>query len=365
LYLNVLPSLVTFSSFYGTSHNISFGPTTAEALSSQNVTEKISEVFGPKNLSQDKTNTIYISEIQTSEILTPIVLMIVLTILHSQIVATATHGSSTKGVTSSKEYVQRRSSGSGSGGSKCKNRKRTVRHSMRRKSSSKTTCTVASGFRVEIDQEEACSPSGIRKVFFEDESKSWTSSNSEKDEGIVDQEHHESAESETINSFKTFPEHPTKGISASRRNSHELQEIIDQSIVEANIAATLKKFAEEEAICLKLEETNKQELDVPTPEYRLRSNLRKRNVSKVSEVSTTSCPDCSSYNNDTSSDEDYREPLIIDDEIRSKSEWTAVTTNSEDDDYEEENIHSDDDDEMTENQLHDHPFAWEFQKVRM
>lgn len=323
----------------------------------QSVVTADATVSGPSPLD---TGVIVISDIQTSEILSPIFLMIVLTILHSQIVATYGSKSDDSRSVRNKRYRPRRNSGSATALGKQRSKRRTSRYSQnhRRRSNVKTGATLSR----EGSQESCLQSPGSRKVFFQDESKSWTSSNSDKDEGIVD-ENHESGENE--------PE----GLSCRRRLSKEVQNIVGKNIIEANLNATIKKFTEEEELAIR--QQNEEAIILPTKEDlelcdipveanilpdALRSNLRKRNISKISEVSTTSCADCSSNNNDSTTEDEYREANVEDEEMRSKSEWTAVTTNSEDD-YDDDNINSEDEDEMTETQLHDHPFAWEFQKV--
>jgi hypothetical protein len=359
LYLNILPS----SPLAAYEDVVNASSATLKIIPSQE-----EPIYGPPNFNQ-ANGSIFISEIQTSEILSPVVLMIVLTILHSQIVATHGSTSGIVGGEKSSGHKQRRNSASGIHG-KPKSKRKVPRHSLRRRSNPKSNSSSHLLPRLDIanQQQEPCIAPGSKKVFFEDESKSWTSSNSEKDEGIVDeigQENVESGENENVL--------PGCFRNTSRKNSQDLREFVDKNIIEANITATIRKFTEEEANSIKQQQilsephvSRKEDLEsdlLPESQYKLRSNLRKRNISKVSEVSTTSCADCSSNNNDSSSEDEFREATMEDDELRSKSEWTAVTTNSEDDDYEEENIHSEDEDEMTENQLHDHPFAWEFQKV--
>ncbi|OXA58033.1 putative homeodomain transcription factor 2 [Folsomia candida] len=328
--------------------------------------------FGPSPTADH--GEILISEIQISEILSPLFLMIVLTILHSQIVATYGSKSEDSGGLRDKSLKNRRNSG----------KSRSKRRISRRRSTTKVAVNNMTPFHREGSQERGCyQSSASRRVFFQDESnfesKSWTSSNSDKDEGIVD----EMVSHENQESGETEPEAMKK---CGRRLSGEVQTIVEKNIIEANLNATIRKFAEEEAIavhqqkqseCLRPTKDDLENCSIgnsaaaknPFPidsTFGLRSNLRKRNVSKVSEISTTSCADCSSNNNESSTEDEYREATMEEDEeMRSKSEWTAVTTNSEDDDYDEENINSEDDDEMTEAQLHDHPFAWEFQKHSM
>lgn len=275
--------------------------------------------------------------------------MIVLTILHSQIVATygsKIDDSRNRGVRSKSGYKQRRNSLTGSGSQgKVRSKRRTSRYSHRRRSNVKVAASAsintASPFHREGSQEGGCySSPASRRVFFKDvnESKSWTSSNSDKDEGIVDEMlSHENPESGETDPFE--------GCSNSRRRlSGEVQNIVEKNIIEANLTATIKKFAEEESLAIRQQNEfsipTKEDIEnctqpstpanenfLPEPTFSLRSNLRKRNPSKVSEIST-SCADCSS-NNESSTEEEYREATSMEDEeMRSKSEWTAVTTNS-------------------------------------
>jgi hypothetical protein len=353
LHLNLIPSWLLYTF-------VNNGTATSWNTTAATVTPR---PFGPSNSHLPDSGDILISDIQTSEILSPIFLMIVLTILHSQIVATYGSKSDDSRSVRSKRYKHRSNSGSTSHG-KLRSKRRQPRHSQshRRRSNAKNAQATLS----REGSQESSFPSPVSKKVFFAESKSWTSSNSDKDEGIVDgHENQESGENE--------PE----GISCGRRLSKEIRSIVEKNIIEANLNATINKFAEEEALAIQQQAEvvtplqTKEELEDASPSsaikdgfsldptYSLRSNLRKRNVSKASEIST-SCADCSSNNNESSTEDEYREATMEDEEMRSKSEWTAVTTNSEDD-YDDDNINSED--EMTETQLHDHPFAWEFQKV--
>lgn len=329
-------------------------------------------------------------EVQSSEILSPLVLMIILTILHSQIVATSTNGKLAKSLFSGKRRNRKYLDG------RTRGKRRISRHHPRRKPS-RTPSATGTPPVVQIavvaascsnsatggceSHPHPCTSTGgttCKKVLFEDESKSWTSSNSDKDEGIADEytnENHDSAENDG------------NGIEPVASTSGEGQDI-SATIIDANVAATLKGFFDSPAASVDAGQgTSSNELQVsqtlvgelssaeasPIPEKR--SSLRKRNLSKMSEASTTShsCPDCSSNNNDTSSEEEVDDEPVVeddddddDDDMRSKSEWTAVTTNSEDEDYGDD-IHTEDDDEegsRSDMQLNDHPFAWEFQKVK-
>lgn len=335
------------------------------------------------------------SDVQSSEILSPLVLMIILTILHSQIVATHTNGKLTAGGGSffgSRHRGRKNSANGGAvGGGKLRSKRRLTRLPPRRKSNTcnskcpsgagtppvvqiagcSTNCNVKSQTGLDGQCSSSGATGGCKKVLFEDESKSWTSSNSDKDEGIADEyinENHDSAENDaggnTVGGDKEDPEGKN----------------ICKKIIEANVAAALKGFLNKSE-GTPTAECNINELQVPvssggemvvssadmSPVTEKRSSLRKRNLSKLSEASTTSysCPDCSSNNNDSSSDEDAAETCgeIDDDDARSKSEWTAITTNSEDEDYGED-IHSEDDEDGSKDMQYDHPFAWEFEKVK-
>lgn len=317
-------------------------------------------------------------EVQSSEILSPLVLMMILTILHSQIVAT--NSSSCGKVRNSYGDQRIRKNGSGGiTGSKYRSKRRLSRHHPRRKSNttlSKSPSKVASAIPNAVaGTSKACIPCGTsaqgatnKKVLFEDGSKS--SSNSDKDEGIAEEYiNHDSAEND--NDPKPYINNIADGSSGCE--SQKLD--ISDKIIEANVVATLKGLLDvadantngcgnelKVPLCKHSNSTCRDHISSPeaSPVPEKKSNLRKRNLSKLSEVSTTSfsCADCSSNNNDTSSDEERDETVIDEDDIPSKSEWTAVTTNSEDEDYGED-MHSDDDDD----EKNDHPFAWEFEKV--
>ncbi|CAL8143969.1 unnamed protein product [Orchesella dallaii] len=319
-------------------------------------------------------------EVQSSEILSPLVLMIILTILHSQIVATHSSNSGRFGGGSIFSSHKPRQKNGGGNATKQRSKRRLSRHHPRRKSNTSKSPALTPPVVVASTSNKAqgatpdhvCSSTvatGNKKVLFEDESKSWTSSNSDKDEGIAEEyinENHDSGENEVEHKLTSVLKEPQTNIS--------------EKIIEANVTATVKAYLEDPE---EGSSVSRNDLMVPTchvarettshvmvsspevsPMPEKRSNLRKRNLSKMSEASTTSfsCADCSSNNNDSTSDEDGTVPADLDDDdVRSKSEWTAVTTNSEDEDYGEE-IHSDDDQNKTDSQMNDHPFAWEFEK---
>jgi len=311
--------------------------------------------------------------------------MIILTILHSQIVATHCSNLGRFGGGSIFSSHRHRKNSGGGNGTKQRNKRR--RHHPRRKSNTSKSPALtppvvvasSSGKAQGATPDHLCSSStaaGNKKVLFEDESKSWTSSNSDKDEGIAEEyinENHDSGENEADHKINNVLKEPQSNIS--------------EKIIEANVTASVKAYMEEPEAEASVS-SSRNDLQIPkshktreantlglvssaevSPIPEKRSNLRKRNLSKMSEASTTSfsCADCSSNNNDdsTSDDDDGTVPPDLDDDdVRSKSEWTAVTTNSEDEDYGEE-IHSDDDDDenKTDSQMNDHPFAWEFEKV--
>ena len=344
--------------------------------------------------------------VQSSEIISPVILMVALTILHSQIVATHV-SSKDKGEEKRSKSKERSSSADILKARKRRSarvppcRRRTSIHGVATSathSSGSSTSTTTTNIRKSIKLQAkhskdnlliASSTTSIKKVIFEDESKSL-SSNSDKDEGIAE-EITESLSVENDDNEEDCVFEADRGTNESLRNTDLVQAHMQTSIkkVRHSVAPNCNTHvAVQELLSVDNDEEGKSEDSKISDERSsdnqnepcekeataargsvktLRSNLRKRIVSKQSEASTTSCGELSSNNNDSSTDEDIGEETMEDEELRSKSEWTAVTTNSEDDDYGDE-INNSDEEELEEEatfeiQLNDHPFAWEFQQV--
>lgn len=303
--------------------------------------------------------------IYTSEIVSPMVIMLVLTVLLSHIVST--HGPKPHR-TANKNTPENRKLRKNSASTVVRKPRKASRSNIRKRSISTSnsskkgnaqesvvsttySCPSNSNTRspplaalgaLNTPKPETSASNSSRKVFFEDESKSWTSSNSEKDEGIAEEILQESNEGEN----PTFREVEDSNKTSNVQSSSNDVEKDDKDDVKWN-----NKVEVEEIRSL----LNKGHEPV-VREENLRSNLRKRNVNK--RCGTTGA-DCSSNNNESSTED---EGDVEDEEMRNKCEWTGVTTCSEDFEIEEQK--SEDESEVSENHLHDHPFAWEFQNVR-
>ncbi|CAG7824974.1 unnamed protein product [Allacma fusca] len=338
------------------------------------------------------------SGIQSSEIISPIILMVALTILHSQIVAT--HGCKDDEDVKSKGKGRRGSTG-------LKNRKRRITGRVlpsRRRSSllnganaNLASAAAPTSIRKTISlsakhskDKVLISSSSIKKVIFEDESKSL-SSNSDKDEGIADEISENLSVENDDNEDCVFEQKDTLQNEVSQIQAHlhaSLQKVKSAVVLLGNMQTVVHEYVSikdgdseknPEATIVtedadhhkfapqRLESVTIAQAVTTAPAKTQTSSLRKRNVSKQSEASSVSCGELSSNNNDSSTDEDIGEETMEDEEMRNKSEWTAVTTNSEDDDYGDEMNNSDDEDfeeETFEVQMNDHPFAWEFQQMQ-
>lgn len=292
---------------------------------------------------------------QTSDILSPMVLMIILTILHSQIVST--HLSTPRRLispvdTSNTRSPRRESKGrrqnSVSSKPVRKNRRSSRLPPSRRRSSKVPPITFVHGPIVEYDQTQlappsrpsasssSLSPSTSKKVLFLDQSanniKSLSPSNSDKDEGIPEEIVHE----------HELDVHDDCNFAMTA---------ISDPIIKKNLAETVSQYVEEQNRCMGISNGgikpvmgNEGSNAKLTPVALRNRNLSKQSVSTTTPSPSGSAGECSTHHSSTDEeggeiDEEADDQLseespchpngLDDDEEVRRSEWTAVTTNSE------------------------------------